>query len=60
METWHDPRGPERSLEAIEYTARCTLITLSCGHVSECNAIYAYKIGSTSRFMKCRRKDAST
>lgn len=48
-----DPRGPERTIVAVKHTTSVALVTLSCGHVSNCNQIYTYKIGGRHRCLRC-------
>lgn len=58
----NDPRGPLRKIVAvdppsIERPACITYLTLSCGHVSESNGIYSYKVGADCRCFACRKEN---
>lgn len=50
-----DPRGPERTIVAVEYKSHAALVTLSCGHVREWNQIYSYRVGDRGRCFACRK-----
>ncbi len=49
----NDPRGPIRTITAIEERSDATLLTLDCGHVATCNQIFHYKIGASERCTFC-------
>lgn len=48
-----DPRGPLRTIVAVQRESYAALVTLSCGHVNELNQIYSYKIGEDVRCFTC-------
>lgn len=48
-----DPRGPMRRIVAVEPTSACTWVTFDCGHISEMNQIYTYKVGALSNCFHC-------
>lgn len=50
-----DPRGPDRTIVAVEPTASETRVTLDCGHIGHANQIYSYRIGDTYRCFACRK-----
>lgn len=57
----NDPRGPVRTITAVGEVRRataptigdCTPVNLSCGHVSEMNWIFQYKVGAYCRCFQC-------
>ncbi len=53
-----DPRGPIVRIIAVEESPSggATIIATSCGHRSEVNQIYSYRVGSESRCFKCRKE----
>lgn len=51
-----DPRGPVRTIEAVEATPSGTFLLLSCAHVVEHNQIYTYRVGDSSRCFTCRKE----
>ena len=55
-----DPRGPERTIKDVKYTPKGALITLSCGHVRNFNAIFSYHIGDPARCFACREIELSS
>lgn len=55
-----DPRGPVRTITAVgEYRQSttalggCIPMTLSCGHISEGNFTFSYRVGDPSRCFEC-------
>lgn len=50
-----DPRGPVQHITAVEVeeTPSRTWVTLDCGHISEMNQIYTYKIGAEMHCFHC-------
>lgn len=45
--------GPQRTIVAVEERSDATLVTNSCGHVSSCNQIFHYKIGTEHSCFEC-------
>ena len=48
-----DPRGPIRTIIAVEKRTDVALVTLSCGHIAHFNQIFHYKVGSDARCRAC-------
>lgn len=53
MKDYSDPRGPVRTITAIEERTDATLLTLDCGHVGRFNQIFHYKLGNPVRCHEC-------
>lgn len=51
-----DPRGPVRTIVAVEQRPDVTLILLSCGHTGHFNQIFHYEVGSDARCMQCLKE----
>jgi hypothetical protein len=54
-----DPRGPLVKIVAVEeptYEKPRVTLTLSCGHTTEPNPIYHYKVGADYRCFKCKQQ----
>ena len=52
-----DPRGPIRTIAAVEKRPNVALVTLSCGHVGHFNPVYRYTINADARCMECLKKE---
>lgn len=53
MNTSPDPRGPSRTIQAIEERRDITLLTLDCGHVGRFAQHFTYKTGRTVHCFDC-------
>lgn len=52
-----DPRGPTRTITAITERSDATILTLSCGHVSDYAPHFTYKLGAYTRCFDCGRAE---
>ena len=52
-----DPRGPTRTIVAVERRPDRTDLLLSCGHTGRFNQTFHYKVGSDTRCFACREKE---
>ncbi len=57
--TMADPRGPIRTIIAVEKLTDAALVQLSCGHVRRFNPIFHYKVGSDARCLECLKEGKS-
>ena len=48
-----DPRGPERTIAAVDWRTDGVRLKLSCGHVRVMNATFSYHVGERSRCLGC-------
>jgi len=48
-----DPRGPLRTIKAVEETPSATLLTLDCGHVNAHAQHFSYRIGDSCHCFAC-------
>lgn len=46
--------GPKRQVVSVNCQPEATYVTLSCGHVENCNQIYHYPVGSDLSCFGCR------
>lgn len=56
IEPWRiiDPRGPSRIVTGIVERTDGTAITRDCGHTSDCNQAFTYKLGARMHCFQCR------
>lgn len=52
-----DPRGPLRTVLAVEERTDTTLVTLICGHVGHFNQTWRYRVGDEHRCFACRAQN---
>jgi hypothetical protein len=55
-EAYIDPRGPERTIVAVDKRSDGAYITLSCGHVRCWNQIFSYHVGEKGRCFTCKEE----
>ena len=52
-----DPRGPVRTIVAVERYPDRTDLLLSCGHTGRFNQTFTYKVGREVRCFTCRKEE---
>jgi hypothetical protein len=55
---YHEPRGPLRTIEAIEERTAVTLLLLSCEHI-ETAPHHHYQVGDDSRCFQCGQQETN-
>ena len=48
-----DPRGPTRKIVSVECRTDITLVSLECGHISDCAQHFTYKVGAMMHCFNC-------
>lgn len=61
MSTTTDPRGPLRTISAVEWTPTAYVVAFEeCGHTAHLNATMAVKVGERAHCLTCRDTDTPT
>jgi hypothetical protein len=53
----NDPRGPMRTILAVDSQSSVALVKLDCGHIAECNPIFHYVVGESLHCFNCGKEE---